>query len=265
MKLEKCTSWHYQLQGTVNPPETADLVVVDIDCDQDPKELAKRKSNIPRKVVAYLSIGEAEDYRAYWPQINERKDSNPIVIAENPEWKGNYAVKFWDDAWQLLIIKRALEAQARGFTGLYLDKADVYQDIAEKYPHEDAPERRQQMVTFIKNICTAVPDMDVILQNAPELLTSQEVYSLVAGCGVEDLAYGEEETGRRNSMHSTNWRSDAFKTTGLPVFVVEYLDKDDVDKQQVARRVSHHLGFVLTIEAQDRALDGHPVAYFTKP
>lgn len=253
------------MQGSVTPPATADLVVVDIDCEQDPKELAQRASGIPRKVAAYLSIGEAEDYRAYWSQINERKAGDSLLIAENPEWKGNYAVRFWKDEWQLTILARAIEAQARGFTALYLDKADVYQDIAEKYPHEDAPERRDQMVQFIKVICAAVPDMDVILQNAPELLTSPEVYSLIAGCGVEDLAYGEEETGRRNSMHSTNWRSDTFKTTGLPVFVVEYLDKDDVDKQQVARRVSHHLGFTLTIEAQDCALDGHPVAYFTKP
>ena len=253
------------MQGTVNPPATADLVVVDIDCDQDPKELAQRPSNIPRKVAAYLSIGEAEDYRAYWPVIHERQADKGIIIAENPEWKGNYAVRYWDEAWQLLMIKRAVEASARGFTALYLDKADVYQDIAEKYPHEDADERRDQMVQFIKRICTAVPDMDVILQNAPELLTSPEVFSLIAGCGVEDLVYGEGETGRRNSMHSTNWRSDAYKTTGLPVFVVEYLDKDDVDKQQVAKRVCYHLGFVLTVEAQDRALDGHPVAYFTKP
>lgn len=244
----------------------ADLLVVDIDCAEDPKALAtaRRENNIPRAVLAYLSIGEAEDYRAYWPVVHERKADDSLIIAENPEWRGNFAVRFWDAGWQEIIINRAKEAQARGFTGLYLDKADVYVDIAEKYPHEDAPERRQQMVDFIKRICTAVPEMDVVLQNAPELLTSPEVFSLVSGCGVEDLVYGEEETGKRNSMHSTNWRSDAYKNTGLPVFVVEYLEEDEL-KVQTAKRVCHHLGFVLTVEAHDRALDGHAVAYFLKP
>lgn len=264
MKLEKAKSWHYQLQGLVKPEVDDDLVVVDIDYDGDIGALKSRPSGIPRAVLAYLSIGEAEDYRAYWSALNERKAGKPVLIAENPDWKGNWAVRFWDEGWQRIILDRAKEARDKGFTGLYLDKADVYADIQEHYTDHAVEGMRDKMGEFIKRICTEVPELDVVLQNAPELLTNPSVFSLIDGCGVEDLVYGEEETGRRNTMHSTQWRSDALKTTGLPVFVVEYLPDEEARVQQ-ARRVVHALGWPLTIEAADRALDGKPVVKFPKP
>ena len=50
-----------------------------------------------RIVLAYLSIGEAEDYRSYWQR--DWSVSPPAWLgAENPDWPGNYAVNYWDEA-----------------------------------------------------------------------------------------------------------------------------------------------------------------------
>jgi len=77
-----------------------------------------------------MSIGEAEDYRFYW---NTAWAISPPswMEAENPDWPGNYKVKYWDPAWQAMIygndasyLKKILDA---GFDGVYLDIIDAFE------------------------------------------------------------------------------------------------------------------------------------------
>lgn len=83
-----------------------------------------------RLVIAYMSIGEAEDYRYYWQ--NEWKSNPPAWLAEeNPSWRGNYKVLYWDSAWQEIIygndtsyLRKILDA---GFDGVYLDIIDAFE------------------------------------------------------------------------------------------------------------------------------------------
>jgi cysteinyl-tRNA synthetase len=82
-----------------------------------------------RFVLAYMSIGEAEDYRPYWKP--EWKDAPPAWLdRENPDWPGNYKVKYWMEAWQRIlmggdgsILDRIVDA---GFDGVYLDIVDAF-------------------------------------------------------------------------------------------------------------------------------------------
>ena len=83
-----------------------------------------------RLVIAYMSIGEAEDYRFYW---NTAWATSPPswLEAVNPDWPGNYKVKYWDAAWQAIIygndtsyLKKILDA---GFDGVYLDIIDAFE------------------------------------------------------------------------------------------------------------------------------------------
>ena len=94
-------------------------------------EELRAKANGGRSlVIAYLSIGEAEDYRYYWQ--SGWKTGNPSWLgAENPDWPGNYTVKYWDPEWQAIILgnedsymKKILDA---GFDGVYLDRIDAFE------------------------------------------------------------------------------------------------------------------------------------------
>ena len=83
-----------------------------------------------RLVLSYLSIGEAEDYRYYWNNAWNRKPPSWLA-AENPEWEGNYKVRYWEPGWQAVIfgsseayLDRILDA---GFDGVYLDIIDAFQ------------------------------------------------------------------------------------------------------------------------------------------
>ena len=88
-----------------------------------------------RLVVAYMSIGEAEDYRYYWEE-GWKKHPPSWMAKENPEWKGNYKVKYWEKAWQDIIfgnndsyLQKILDA---GFDGVYLDIIDAFEYFEEE-------------------------------------------------------------------------------------------------------------------------------------
>ena len=82
-----------------------------------------------RLVICYMSIGEAENYRYYWKtEWNTKKPA--WLDAENPDWPGNYKVKYWDKDWQAIIygndnsyLKKILDAN---FDGVYLDIIDAF-------------------------------------------------------------------------------------------------------------------------------------------
>jgi cysteinyl-tRNA synthetase len=92
--------------------------------------LTTKSNGGQRLVIAYMSIGEAEDYRYYW--LDDWSTQPPSWLSEeNPEWPGNYKVEYWDEEWQSVIfgndssyIKRIIDA---GFDGVYLDIIDAFE------------------------------------------------------------------------------------------------------------------------------------------
>ena len=77
-----------------------------------------------------MSIGEAENYRYYW-KPGWALIQPPWLLGENPNWSGNFKVRYWEADWQRIIfgaddsyLKKILDA---GFDGVYLDLVDVYE------------------------------------------------------------------------------------------------------------------------------------------
>tara|TARA_R110002096_G_scaffold435224_3_gene659832 strand:- start:17336 stop:18283 length:948 start_codon:yes stop_codon:yes gene_type:complete len=88
-----------------------------------------KKNGGERLLIAYMSIGEAGDFRYYWK--DEWEPGTPTWLDdENPNWEGNFKVKYWDSDWQKYIygndnsyLQRILDA---GFDGVYLDIIDAF-------------------------------------------------------------------------------------------------------------------------------------------
>lgn len=83
-----------------------------------------------RMVISYMSIGEAEDYRYYWK--NDWEVGNPgFIDQENPEWEGNYKVRYWEEDWQNVIFGDADsytdKILSSGFDGIYMDIIDAFE------------------------------------------------------------------------------------------------------------------------------------------
>jgi cysteinyl-tRNA synthetase len=92
--------------------------------------ILKNQRERTRMVIAYMSIGEAEDYRYYW--LSSWSSNPPSwIAAENPEWEGNYKVRYWDPSWQGIIFGSDSSYCGRiisaGFDGVYLDIIDAFE------------------------------------------------------------------------------------------------------------------------------------------
>lgn len=114
-----------------------DLLIMDLFFKDDSEftaaeinELKIKANGGKRLVVSYMSTGEAEDYRYYWQ--SSWAPNNPAWLdAENPEWAGNFKVKYWEEEWQAIIygdqdsyLQKIIDA---GFDGVYLDLIEAYE------------------------------------------------------------------------------------------------------------------------------------------
>ena len=96
------------------------------------EELKQKANGGKRLLICYMSIGEAENYRYYWQ--SDWTIGNPTFIEkEDPNWPGNFYVRYWDKDWQDIIygndnsyLKKILDA---GFDGVYLDIIDAFEQF----------------------------------------------------------------------------------------------------------------------------------------
>ncbi|KOS05925.1 hypothetical protein AM493_07675 [Flavobacterium akiainvivens] len=113
-----------------------DIIIIDLFLEEQQftqAEIAQMKHKAnggSRLIVCYMSIGEAEDYRYYWDTSwNSTRPS--WIAAENPDWPGNYKVKYWNEDWQGIIYKNddsyLSKITSAGFDGVYLDIIDAFE------------------------------------------------------------------------------------------------------------------------------------------
>lgn len=256
--------WGYQLQrlDAAMIPAAVDVLVVDGSVAgsglyaRDVAALRKRDGDTPRIVLAYLSIGEAESYRRYWRRAWSA--TPPAWLGpENPNWKGNFTVRYWDPGWQRLIVDPTrLEATPwqrfvsmvrptpkpaidqivdAGFDGVYLDRVDAYEK-----PLDVRHTVRSDMVAFVEKIADYArkrrPGFLVVPQNAELLLADPRYRALIDGVAKEDLFYGENGDGVQNpadGLEPMVGYLNRAKSAGLPVFTVEYV-QDEATRKRIA-------------------------------
>ena len=208
-----------------------DLAVIDYSADGSEstrfsKAQIESLQNSPagaKRVLAYLSIGEAEDYRYYW-QGGWKKSPPDFLGPVDPDWAGNYKVKFWDPAWQKIVFNYEDKIIDAGFDGVYLDVIDSYQFWQEK-GHANS---EQEMVDFVKAIATharetrGVKDFAVFVQNAEELSSHKDYVAAVTGIGREDLFYDGNSKVAADETRFAISKLNAFKDAGKPVLVIDY-------------------------------------------
>lgn len=241
-------TWGYQLTN-LDPQALAaspyDLLVIDYSRDGSddkaltPAEVAAMKvkpDGSRRIVLSYLSIGEAESYRYYWKWYWRSLWFLPNPLAPswrgnlNADWGGNYAVRYWEPAWQQVILgdggylDRIVKA---GFDGVWLDKVDSSLEAVARNNKSAKP----QMVALVSNLAAraraAKPGFLVVPQNGEELLTDPGYRAVIDGIGKESLMTGEDGPGKLNPPQLIEARSTYLNlaaTEGKTVLAVEYLD-----------------------------------------
>ena len=234
--LTGISSFVYQLQDLNLAAVSAssfDLVIMDYSADGDDQTAYSAEqieslqfSGGGRKIVlCYISIGEAEDYRFYW-QSSWAKNPPEWLDEENPDWKGNYRVKYWYEDWQSIIdhyLDRVLDAH---FDGVYLDLIDAY----EAYLSLNSVQATLEMVRFVRRIREygqmVDPDFLVFVQNGAELAAIHSEYlDFLDGIGQEDLYYGYDADGQATPATITEQLENylnQFSSAGKIVLTVDY-------------------------------------------
>jgi len=208
--LEDIETWLYLIDVNMNSQTVNQILLSDYDMvvldfipseknntDYPMADVVAQMQNAehPKKVIAYIDIGEAEEYRVYWEKNWEV--GNPTwIVGDDPDgWAENYPVAFWAGEWQAIwlendgILNQIIEA---GFDGVYLDWVEAYSDenvVATAQIEGINP--ALAMIEFIRaisaNIKDECEDCVVIAQNAAELVDYSEYTATIDGLAQEQV------------------------------------------------------------------------------
>ena len=149
----------------------------------------------PKLVIAYIDIGQAEEWRSYW-QPGWRIGQPDFILGADPDsWEGNYPVAYWREEWQKLwlgedgILSLLLKA---GFDGVYLDWVGGYADEAVmEAAQREGVDPELAMIEWVGRLADAGRAEDVkfivIGQNAVELTENEGYLDIIDGISQEQV------------------------------------------------------------------------------
>jgi len=213
-------------------------------------------------IIAYIDIGQAEDWRWYWTWSKDWPEGEPIpddwpdfIVGRDPDgWEGNYPVAYWDPSWKDIIlygenqssepygdyISVVDEVVRDGFDGVYLDWVEGFEDpnvIARA--QDDGVDPATEMVKFVEEIRdygrARNPDFVVIQQNGAALCDGHtELFGIIDGIAQEAIWFDGDATDDWNDPDGYDRSVDPtltgeylmwlarYKSAGVPVFCCEY-------------------------------------------
>ena len=241
----------YVLQG-VDPAAVGaapfDVKVVDIYNDNQvlftPTQVAQMGGGPGGSLLlGYFSIGEAEDYRAYFNSIPKA-----ALGPENPQWPGDYQVAFWTPEWKAVATAYLDNVLNAGYDGMYLDVVDEYQ-LAWAKANDPSGNPAQDMANLVKYLAdyahARAPNFQIWANNSEELLSNSTYFNAIDGMFKEDLYY--TDSGAKQPLSETQASLQLLKPmldAGKPVIAIEYVSSatkvSDVEAQAAHDGVGYY-------------------------
>lgn len=254
-RLAQVKIWGCQYQK-IEPPRIAasmlDLIVVDPVLDgvsgriasrNEVAELQVRSGGGTRLALAYLAVGAAEEYRAYW-QPSWRSEPPEWLGPSNPDWPLSYSVRYWMPWWRAIVADGVRRIAEAGFDGVFLDRVDGFHD----WPNEGIPVR-EAMADFIVELASIArainPGFLLIAQNAEPLLLLGRYVAAIDGVSKESLLTGLQGAGMPNRADQIEWSLaylEPAREAGLTMLAIEYVD-DEKQRELIASNL-RAMGFV---------------------
>ena len=226
---------------------------------------AIRAGRTGRKVIAYLSIGEAENYRTYW-QASWKTNRPAFLLAENPEWKGNFRVKYWRADWQKIILANVDKIMTTGFDGVYLDIVDGFETfeqdgnnfIDDRVNPDTKQSYRRDMVDWVKAVAARArkinPAALVIPQNGTQLFAHADFLSAVDAVGVEDLFTNGDTLQKAADTKNILENLTPLLASHKPVLDIEYANRHE--RQGLVREQAAKHGLVWLVTDRQLQTEG---------
>ncbi|MDR1535595.1 MAG: endo alpha-1,4 polygalactosaminidase [Planctomycetota bacterium] len=183
-----------------------------------------------RLCVAYMSIGEAEANRWYWPDIKDK----PWVLDPNPDWPDSRRVDVRSGEWQDLLVEMIAPTMIEaGYDGFILDNVDngeiLLEMDADLFKGAD-----DATVSLIERLRRTFPEAVIIANNGLGIVprVADQVDAMMYEGTVHtwkarpdgSYSYGEVSPKIRNWLRPRLLR---IKNAGVPILALEYLEPGD--------------------------------------
>jgi len=290
--LAPVTTWAIQLQGfdaataaTRLAQANVDMLVIEAMRSQRGEDefpmrdvvqrvQQSRGSALPgKRCLAYLNVGQAEDYRRYWTESWRAPTATTVgeptfLLGLDPDgWRGNFPVAYWRPEWRRCLWGHPDapldQILADGFDGIYADWVLGFLDpgvrAAAAADGVDPAAAMVQLLADLRSYARAQhPLFVVVAQNALALVEQRpELIGAVDAFAQEDLSFrglasatwndaGAGDIPAAPAGESTasdvGERLRALRARGLPVFTLDYALQPDNVAVAIAR--SRALGLV---------------------
>ena len=169
---------YYSSDAPMDILKKFDLVVLDSGCQTD----LIRESDGRPIYLGYVSIGEAEEGRAHFPEIK----GAPFLVDKNPDWDSWY-VDVRSEQWQRLLLDRVIpEIFQKGFNGIFLDTLDTAAHLEKYVDPEKYRGSMDAMVSLIRQIRHKYPQAWLCANRGMDLWP--RIADQVDGLVLEDYA-----------------------------------------------------------------------------
>ena len=273
-RLRQAQTWMYQIQELESASAIQALAKTDypllivepnhnnkdivFDCHRMIQTLRTMSNGSERLILAYIDIGQAENWRTYWkknwtaPTLTKRGKPSFLVTPDPDGWEDCYSVAYWDQRWKDIWVSPdgiISELAKLGFDGVYLDWVEAYDDDSiREVAQKKKVNPELEMIRFIEEIGNVgkktTADFLVIPQNAPFLIDdapgryAKAIDALAVEDtwfhGAGDAGWDDPEAGDLRSRYDGQWSTKSrllqykkYQKRGLPVFSVDYCIKPE--------------------------------------
>ena len=240
--IRKVTNWlcyYGDDRGVFSVPDTQFMVL-----DADTLGMVTDQEKAGRILLAYISLGEAEDFRWYWPEVKGAS----WILDENPNWAGDHYVDPRSPEWRDLVVKRiAPRLLRKGYDGFMLDTLDTVDALLNNDPlaYEGAA---RGMVDIVKALREAYPDATIVANGGLSIVRGMAPYlDAVMYEGVRSTYDFGSKTYRRRTEGEAAWIKDRLARVTkakLPLLALEYVNLEDADAVKSIKHEVRSLGYL---------------------
>lgn len=153
---------YYADKAPIEAFDQYSLLVLDNDVHPKLEPLLARKKTL----LGYISLGEVEQPRAHYKEAK----SSRLLLSENENWKGSYAVDIRNPKWQAMVIERLVpDILRKGFHGIFIDTLDTPIELERQYPHKYHG-MQKAAISLIKAIHLHYPEAKIMVNRAYPIL-----------------------------------------------------------------------------------------------
>ncbi|MEM3420601.1 MAG: endo alpha-1,4 polygalactosaminidase [Nitrososphaerota archaeon] len=247
----KVSSFAYQLQNIDLEKiknSSYDLIVIDYAPEDKnvgfSKDQISYAKNGKKLIFSYLSIGEAENYRWYWKEEWDAdndgfpdKNAPEWLLESNPNWTGNYFIKFWSPEWQTILFEYINKIIDSGFDGVVLDTVDSYMYFRKERSKDEMKYLVKKISEYSKN---KREDFKIVVNGGIELTDDENYINSIDGILKESVFYQNDEANPKEEIEYVVSTLERLRNEGKMVFIIEYVKSKEKIEQAYNESKKHN-------------------------